>query len=114
MMKKVWILLAVLCLLTTTVLGTMAVSAGSVVYGDVNDDGKINNRDLAALQKFLNGYDTAIDEDAADVTHDGKINNRDLALLQKFLNGFDVTLEPEVPDVPGDDNIFNDTELEWN
>lgn len=109
-MKKVCIILAVLCLMTATVMGAMAVSAGSTLYGDLNGDGKINNRDLGLMQKYLNGSSVDIDLVAADVFSDGKINNRDLGLMQKFLNGGDVTLGP---DVPADDNIFNDTELDW-
>lgn len=112
-MKKLWIVLAVLCLLTTSVLGAMAVSADAVVYGDLNGDGKVNNRDLGLFQKYLNGTVVAIDEQAADVYYDGKLNNRDLGILQKFLNGSDVTLGPEEPVLPDDDNIYNDTELDW-
>ncbi len=64
------------------------------IYGDVNDDGNVNNRDLGVLQRYLNGYDVTMDLEAADVFHDGEINNRDLGILQKYLNGFDVTLGP--------------------
>lgn len=85
-MKKMWIILAALCLLTTAVMGVLTVSAGSVVYGDVNGDGNINNRDLGLLQKYLNGSDVTVDELAADLNADGKLNNRDLGLLQKLLN----------------------------
>ena len=113
-MKKVWIMLTVLCLLATTVLGALAVSAASTtMYGDLDGNGKINNRDLGLLQKHLNGTSVDINLEAADVYYDGKINNRDLGILQKFLNGMDVTMGPEEPDVPGDDNIYNDTELDW-
>ena len=63
-----------------------------VAYGDLNGDGNINNRDLALMQQFLNGWDVTPDEAAADVNGDGNINNRDLAMLQQFLNGWDVTL----------------------
>ena len=61
--------------------------------GDLNGDGNINNRDLALMQQYLNGWDVTADESAADVTGDGNINNRDLALLQQYLNGWDVTLK---------------------
>ena len=57
-----------------------------VLSGDVNGDGKINNRDLGLLQKYLNGSDVTVDELAADLNGDGKLNNRDLGLLQKLLN----------------------------
>ena len=56
------------------------------IYGDVNGDGKVNNRDLGVMQKYLNGFEITIDEKAADLTGDGKINNRDLGALQKHLN----------------------------
>ena len=54
--------------------------------GDINGDGKVNNRDLAALQRYLNEWDVAVVETALDVNEDGKVNNRDLATLQRILN----------------------------
>lgn len=72
--------------------GTITI-AGAYLPGDVNNDGKVNVRDLGALQQHINGWDTAINEAAADVTGDGKINVRDLGLLQQFMNGWDVTLK---------------------
>ena len=107
-MKKTLIVLAALCLMMTAVLSVSA--AGTTVYGDVNGDGNVNNRDLGILQQYLNDYEVTIDLEAADVTHDDKVNNRDLGLLQQYLNDWDVTLEPEDS---GDDNIFNDTTLDW-
>ena len=109
-MKKVLIVLAALCLMMTAVMG---VNAWEVEYGDLNGDEDINNRDLALLQQYLNGWDVIVDEWAADVTGDDNINNRDLALLQQYLNGWDVTLGPDDPDVSDGDNKFNDTELQW-
>ena len=60
--------------------------------GDVNNDGNINNRDLAVFQQYLNGWEVTVNEAACDVYADGNVNNRDLALLQQYLNGWDVTL----------------------
>ena len=57
---------------------------------DLNNDGKINIRDLGLLQQHLNGWDVTFEESAADLTGDGKINIRDLGLLQQYLNGWDV------------------------
>jgi hypothetical protein len=111
-MKKVWIVLATVCLLASSVLGVMAVSADDIVYGDADGNGKINNRDLGLLLMHLNDAVVDIDLAAMDVYYDGKINNRDLGLLLQYLNDADVTLGPEEPE--GDDNIFNDTELDWS
>ncbi|MBR2320224.1 MAG: hypothetical protein IKA50_05535 [Clostridia bacterium] len=72
---------------------TLVASAPAAIPGDVNGDGKVNNRDLGRLQQFVNGWDVVIDEDASDVTGDGKVNNRDLGLLQQFVNGWDVELK---------------------
>ena len=109
-MKKVWIVLAALCLLMTAVLGVVAVSAADVLYGDANGDGSINNRDVALLQQYINKWDVELDEVAADANGDGAINNRDVALLQQYINKWDVTLGPDEPE---DDNYFNDVELQW-
>ena len=94
----------ILCvLLSAALLLTVAVtvaSADAVLYGDIREDGKINNRDLGALQQYLNDLDVTINEEAADVFYDGKVNNRDLGILQQYLNDIDVTLGPKKPVVP--------------
>ena len=77
-------------------LGEGAVVTASVTmrptHGDINGDGDVNNRDLALIQQYINGWGVTIHEDAADVNNDGDINNRDQALLQQYINGWDVTL----------------------
>lgn len=60
--------------------------------GDVNDDGAINNRDLAVLMQYLGCWDVQINEKAADVNRDCRINNKDYALLMQYHNGWDVEL----------------------
>lgn len=62
------------------------VAVVNTVPGDANGDGKVNNRDLGLLQRYLNGWGVEVDESAADISGDGKVNNRDLGLLQKMLN----------------------------
>ena len=100
-MKRVLcVLLAVALLLGVSMVTSTIASADAVLYGDINGDGKINNRDLGVFQKHLNGTDVTIDLEAADVYYDGKVNNRDLGILQKYLNGTDVNLGPEKPVVP--------------
>lgn len=87
-----------------------AEDGGDTVYGDLNADGKINNRDLGLLQQYLNSWDVTVNVDGADVNGDGNVNNRDLGLLQQYLNNWDVTLGPVVSD---DDIVHNDTKLDW-
>lgn len=65
--------------------GTLKFTYNIVIYGDVNSDGKVNARDLLAIQKnnikvsALQGACST----AADVNKDGKVNARDLLAVQK-------------------------------
>lgn len=54
--------------------------------GDINGDGKINNKDLGLLMQYLNKWNVEIVLEAADVTDDGLINNKDYGLLMKYIN----------------------------
>ena len=85
-------------------------------YGDLNDDGKINNKDLGIFQQYLADWDVTINEYAADVNDDGKINNKDLGIFQQYLNDWDVTLGPVEPDQPDqpDDPIIPDIPVDPN
>ncbi len=73
-----------------------AVTTGTLLYGDINNDGKVNNKDLGLLQQHLNEWDVEVNTTAADVNDDSKINNKDLGLLQQYLNEWNVTLGPRV------------------
>lgn len=57
------------------------------VLGDVNNDGKINARDMQRLYTHLNGTNPLDSTDAADVNRDGKVNARDMQRLYTHLNG---------------------------
>lgn len=81
-MKRIGtILLAV-----TLLMSTLTVYAHAALWGDVNGDSTVNNRDLGTLQQVLNGWSDAVDG-GADVNGDGAINNRDMGELQQRLNG---------------------------
>ena len=62
------------------------------ISGDLNEDGKVNNKDLGLLMQYLNGWNVDIRTEAADVTRDGKINNKDYGIFMQYLNGWDVEL----------------------
>lgn len=73
--------------------GTITVSDETpFVFGDVNNDGAINNKDLGILMQYLNEFDVKIVYNAADVTGDGIVNNKDYGLLMQYCNGWDVIL----------------------
>ena len=65
----------------------------TVLPGDVNSDGSVNNKDLGVLRRYLNDWDVEIDEIASDVNADGSVNNKDLGILRRYLNDWDVTLK---------------------
>ncbi len=60
------------------------------ITGDINNDGKVNNRDLGILMQYLNGWDVTINKVSADVNGDNAVNNRDYGLLMQYTNGWDV------------------------
>lgn len=62
------------------------------LFGDVNGDGKVNQKDLLRLAKHFAGYDETINEAASDVNADGAVTQKDLLRLAKFFSGYDVKL----------------------
>lgn len=68
------------------------VTASSVYYGDVNDDGKIDSKDVLMLRKYLAKWTVTPNEENADVNADGKIDSKDVLLLRKFLAKWKVEL----------------------
>lgn len=72
-----------------------AVTVAQFTYGDVNDDGVINMKDLGALRKyFAGGYDAdKFVMEAADVNGDGVVNMKDIGILRRYLaGGYDINL----------------------
>ncbi len=58
-----------------------------ISYGDVNDDGSIDNKDLTLLFKIVSGQ-TAMEQSIknADVNGDGSLTNKDSVALFQFIN----------------------------
>lgn len=67
--------------------GIGIVTVNSCLLGDINNDGKINMRDVVLLQQIVNGWNVTYNKDAADYNGDGKINMRDIVALQQYING---------------------------
>lgn len=60
----------------------------TIRHGYINEDDKIDIRDLIRLKKHLNGADCTItDELAADCNKDKKVDAEDLVALRKYLMG---------------------------
>ena len=74
-----------------------AVINGSVevqkhIAGDINNDGKVNMKDVTRLHQYINGWDVTVVESAADVNGDGKVNMKDLTRLHQYINGWSVAV----------------------
>ena len=64
-----------------------AVDPGELRIGDVNGDGKVNNKDVVALFRYVSDEEVpGFVEDAADINGDGKINNKDVVKLFKLVS----------------------------
>ncbi|MCM1284955.1 MAG: bacterial Ig-like domain-containing protein [Acetobacter sp.] len=68
------------------------ISIVSYLPGDINDDGKVNTKDLTRLLKYINHEDVECNKLALDVNGDGKINTKDLTRLLKYINHEDVEI----------------------
>ncbi len=67
-----------------------------ITYGDVNNDGTINGKDVTLMRRYISGdireSDTFIFS-AADVNHDAVINGKDITLVRRYISGgFDIIL----------------------
>ena len=54
-------------------------------FGDINEDGVINAKDLIRLMKFIAGEPVKITH--GDINDDGKVNAKDLTHLMKIIAG---------------------------
>ncbi|GAE89984.1 dockerin type I domain-containing protein [Acetivibrio straminisolvens] len=66
----------------------------SIIYGDLNSDGKTNSTDYALMKRFLLDSISLTNEQikAADVNLDGKVNSTDYAVLKRFILGSIISL----------------------
>lgn len=62
------------------------------IPGDVNGDGKVNNKDYMALRRFIKYKDISVVETAVDINDDGKVNNKDYMLLRRYIKYHDVEI----------------------
>ena len=68
------------------------------IKGDINNDGKLDQSDVATLEKYNDGESVRINLKNADINEDGEINSEDTKALQKFIN-------PNIGDVNGDGKV---------
>jgi hypothetical protein len=82
----------------TQVTAEMTFTEDTTIYanwylpGDVNGDGKVNNKDVNRLLQYLAGDDVTVVLFACDINGDTKINNKDVNRLLQYLAGDDVEI----------------------
>jgi len=79
------VMMAVGCL---PVQSAKADETADVWYGDVNDDGKIDAKDVTMLRRYLaGGWNVNVNEEDADINGDGEVNAKDVTMLRRYLAG---------------------------
>lgn len=75
---------------TTLVGGSLTENAliyPDAIIGDVNNDSKINGKDVLLLRKYIIGLDDSANIVAADCNFDNKVNGKDVLILRKYIIG---------------------------
>lgn len=91
-MKKTFKKIISMAYVTVLTLGLATVDASALtrrLYGDVNNDGIIDNKDVELIQEYLVGL-AELDKYqliAADVDKDGEVSIMDATLIQKLIEG---------------------------
>ncbi len=60
--------------------------------GDINGDGKVNNKDITRLFQYLSDWDVNVNRAALDINNDNAVNNKDLTRLFQYLSGWNVEI----------------------
>ncbi len=64
----------------------LAANCYNYVFGDINEDGTVNMKDIVLLQQYMNSWEVEIDSNIADVNHDMVVNMKDIVMLQQYMN----------------------------
>lgn len=74
------------------------VKVTTVLAGDINNDGFVNNKDVSRLMQYLAHWEVEVNEFALDCNGDKSINNKDVSRLMQYLAHWDVELHPTAED----------------
>ncbi len=86
MKRIISIVLAIV--MTAAVIGTLVLAQNNeIIKGDINGDGKTDNKDVVVLFRYVSGGKKAEDESAYDFNEDGNVDNKDVIALFRELSG---------------------------
>lgn len=63
-----------------------AMTVSGLIFGDINGDGDVNNKDVVTLFRSLSRTDAYIDHDIYDINADGEIDNKDIVSLFRYIS----------------------------
>ena len=67
--------------------------AMTILFGDVDCDGKIDSSDTLEISKFLMSWKINVISQALDINHDGKISKEDENILAQYMAGYSINIE---------------------
>ena len=71
----------------------------NITPGDINNDTKVNNKDVSRIMQYLAHWDVDVNEAVLDTNGDGKVNNKDVSRLMQYLAHWNVELHPKAEDI---------------
>ncbi len=89
-MKKTVCFLLVLTVFLSAVLLSSSVAG---LFGDVNDDGEVNNKDVVTLFRLLSADTAGKLPEKYDINGDGSVDNKDVAVLFRQVSGEFIDME---------------------
>ena len=91
-MKKSFLKLisVMICIASVAALLLGGTNAAYGTAGDINRDGKINNKDVTLLFRHLNGDGVSVDKTACDTNGDGRITISDATEIQKYVAEYEI------------------------
>ena len=82
---------------SSATIGQKGVTPVLVIYGDANDDGEVNMKDVLAIRLFVADGTRYINHVTADVNHDGSIDMKDVLIVRKFIANIEPLPTPPDP-----------------
>jgi uncharacterized repeat protein (TIGR02543 family) len=75
----------------TPIIGDITLTAGWILYGDVNNDGRVNLQDANIIVRHFSGWEgyEEINTIVADVNLDGNVNLQDANIVMRHFSGWD-------------------------
>ena len=89
------LLCGALCVLLCAVAALPASATAKPRFGDANNDGSVNMKDILVLRSHLAGTAVELNAVYADADASGSINMKDVLLVRKFVAGLPVTFGGE-------------------